>query len=156
MSSTDIFINRRRSDGDISVAISQAFNVGISQIEIADDWQKLKFETEIVVTTRIYNGEFSLRINLSSRDHPLIDDNDLYKLGYLCELLDCQGVNFSYPEDNINPFIGVLINGRYNYNPILINADKDFENKEIALDRIGRQLSDISEWTSEDYKFLEE
>lgn len=153
MSVIHFFLNCLPSNEHLIEALSKTFEVLIDQIEVNEDVQHLHFDHELNVTIIRHDGEYSVRLRLGSKNHPLMEENIPYKLGYLCELLKCQGVTLEFPEHNEHGFWGLAIYARNDYQQILLSADKLVKNKEIAILQKGKRMTDLEDWDDEAFPF---
>lgn len=145
MGYTTFEINCTPALSDIAQALSTAFSVDLEAIEVSANLEELSHKKQLTCEVRVYGGEFPYRLDITTRNHDIVDVDTLEKTAHFCELIGCTGFD-SGPEQNFNIFSGMLIYKRKQYQQVLIDADRSVYQKETVIKTLGKAFSDPADW----------
>jgi hypothetical protein len=145
MTYEDFYINCKPDLSAIAQALSCAFDTHPEDIEVSQDAKEFSFKKQLRCEITEYGGEFSWRLGLVSIDHSVLEVDIFEKIGFFCELIGCLGFSFG-PEQNTNPYTGLIIYKRKRYQQVLLNANLLVHRKEIVRKMLGKAFSDLRDW----------
>jgi hypothetical protein len=145
MTFTDFYINCELDLPKITQALSSAFGVLPHEIEIAIDNTDFSFQSQLNCEIQTRGGDFPYRLKLTSIDHDVLDIDMLGKIADCCELLGCVGFDFG-PELNTNPYTGMLIYRRENYQQVQLDYNLLLHERRLVVRDYGKMFAHPDEW----------
>jgi thiamine monophosphate kinase len=148
MAYTDFSINCVPDLSDIAQALRTAFSVDLEEIEVSANREELTHKKQLTCEVRVYGAEFPYRLVITTLNHDIVNVDTLEKIAHFCELIGCTGFS-SGPEQNTNPYSGMLLYKRKKYQQVLVDQDRLVHQKEIVIKTLGKVFSDPADWDHE-------